>query len=398
MTAIRTVALVSKTAPAVAVAVSLSNEGGVPTQRFRKELIRVGHYVKASDGLEFDVTQETLDHWVLSFGRMQAAGVKVPIPVGHTQDVTANRGWLVGLERQGDSLYGIAELVGTDALALAACSDVSIFVPAVHVDGHGNQYLRPITHVALVTDPVVPGLAGFQAIAASLASGLELTVLNRKDAIAMADALPVPAAPAASDASTGSDTTSTILASLKTQIGKAFVDLDWAGFQAKARDLFKVKDTITKLLGDDDPANDQEAVDAAAAVAASLATAVPSVAVSLSQTPDPMMVSLLADNRRMKLAARVAAGKLTPAQADLLTKQYIGDGGAAISLSMSKGVDDGFDALLGVFDQAVGTTLGERTGGQTIGLSLGNPNNGGKNPLVANAEARAAKAKADAQR
>ncbi len=136
--------------------------GGQPVRRFTKEVIRAGRYVKAADGLSFQVTLETLDHWVSVFRAMRAAGVRVPVPVTHTDDPEANRGWLVDLQRSGESLVGTIDLVGADAIRLAGTCDVSIYSPAEHIDGHGNRYVRPILHVALCTDPVVPGLSPFQ--------------------------------------------------------------------------------------------------------------------------------------------------------------------------------------------------------------------------------------------
>ena len=399
-------AFLTTTAPGVPV-LKLSTESGQPAQRFRKELIRVGHYVKATDGLDFDVTREALDHWVMSFGKMKEAGVSVPVPIGHTQDATANRGWVREMFREGDSLYGVIELIGTDAIALAGRTDVSIFSPPASIDGRGTQYLRPITHVALVTDPVVPGLAGFEAIAASLASvnPKDVTILQRKEPIAMADPILTP--PAAPPADAGTDTATQVLNTLKNEIGKAFMEMDDVAFMARVKELLKARTQIKAILGSTEAIAAPEA--AAEAMAASLAKLIgdtvkpvaPPVAASLAKTPDPMLVQLAADNRRMKLDVRVAAGKMTPAQRDLLVKQYVGDDGAAIALSLSKGIDDGFETLLKVFDASAGTSvLGEKTGAQILGLSLGNPNNdgGGVNPLVANAEKRAKAAKELAQR
>ncbi len=148
---------------------------GVPTRRYHKALIRVGEYVKAAAGERFTVTPELLSHWARTFGQMKANGVEVAMPVTHERagDPDANRGYVEDLFVEGDTLIGVCRLIGEDALLAAARSDVSIFAPATFTDGKGHQYKRPIVHVALVTDPVIPGLGAFIPLAASLAAGTD---------------------------------------------------------------------------------------------------------------------------------------------------------------------------------------------------------------------------------
>ncbi len=150
-----------ETAPAM----ELAGDDGL--KRFSKELIRVGKYVKASAGQTFEVTSAVLDHWVQTFSQWIAGGNKVSIPLGHetVNNPDKNQGWVTGLKRVGDSLFGIMELLNPD---LALVTDVSIGVPAEFTDGKGTRYVRPITHVALTTKPVVPGLGAFEAMSLSL--------------------------------------------------------------------------------------------------------------------------------------------------------------------------------------------------------------------------------------
>ncbi len=145
--------------------------GGSAERRYRKELIRVGSYVKVEDGIEFEVTHRTLRHWIGEFARMKANGVRVPIPNGHHNAGNAdqNRGYVEALIVDGDALYMECRLIGRDAIQAAERADVSIFVPPQLVDGKGNVYVQPIEHVALCTDPVVPGLGEFVPLAASRA-------------------------------------------------------------------------------------------------------------------------------------------------------------------------------------------------------------------------------------
>ncbi len=145
-----------KTAPASELGLS---QGGLT--QFKKELIRVGDYIKDSTQQRFSVVKDTLNHWVRTFDLWLANGNKVSIPIGHEKagDADRNQGWVTALSVEGDSLYGIMELKDP---ALALTSDVSIYVPVEVVDGQGIMYKAPITHIALCTDPVIPGLESFE--------------------------------------------------------------------------------------------------------------------------------------------------------------------------------------------------------------------------------------------
>ena len=138
--------------------------------RYRKELIKVGKYVKDSTKQAFEVTKETLEHWVSEFNKWVNAGNRVPIPLGHAREglPEANQGWVTAMVVEGKSLFGIMEILDPD---LALTTDVSICVEPQVVDGKGHKYKSIITHVALCTDPVVPGLGEFETL--SLSKGIK---------------------------------------------------------------------------------------------------------------------------------------------------------------------------------------------------------------------------------
>jgi len=150
--------------------------------KYRKELIKVGHYIKASTNQKFTITKQTLEHWVNEFNRWVTNGNKVPIPPGHDKanDPEANQGWVTSLFVEGDSLFGILELLNPD---LAKVTDVSISVPAEVVDGGGNKYKSPIDHVALCVDPVIGGLKDF--VKLSLSKGANKMEFLKKIAKAL---------------------------------------------------------------------------------------------------------------------------------------------------------------------------------------------------------------------
>lgn len=147
--------------------IGLSNSG---LKQFRKELIRVGKYVKDSTKQSFDITSAMLAHWVAEFAKWIKNGNKVPIPLGHeyADQPEKNVGWVTSLFIEGNSLFGILELIDPQ---LALLTDVSIAVPDEVIDGNGIKYRQPIVHVALTTQPVVTGLEGFEKMSLSLNEG-----------------------------------------------------------------------------------------------------------------------------------------------------------------------------------------------------------------------------------
>ena len=140
-------------------------EGDIPIRRYKKPLIKVGKYCKDSDGLEFEVTEDLLLHWKNTVTEMSDNGIKIPVPLGHTEN---NKGFLKSAYIEGETLIGVIDLVVADAEELSKTQDVSIFVPPKFTDGKGVTYRRPIRHVALTSYPVIPGLGEFEAVAASL--------------------------------------------------------------------------------------------------------------------------------------------------------------------------------------------------------------------------------------
>jgi hypothetical protein len=160
------IVLLALAASPVATSAVISESGAV-TQTYVKDLIRVGEWVMPQSGVKFSVTNEDLDHWVKTFETMQAAGVKVHVPSGHTDDADKNRGWVLAMFRDGDVLKGQLKIIGEDAIAAAVRNEVSIYVPPTLTDGKGNTYERPIAHVALTPTPVISGQGGWVPIAAS---------------------------------------------------------------------------------------------------------------------------------------------------------------------------------------------------------------------------------------
>jgi len=151
-----------------------ADDKGVKTQRFVKDLITAGTWYKGNQA--HDVPVERLNHWADTFAAMSKAGVKVPLPLGHTNDADKNRGYVADMFVRDNAdgkptLYMAADLIGEDAIALANRVEVSINAEPELKAGDGKTFSDCLTHVALVTDPVVNGQGPFVKLAASRGGG-----------------------------------------------------------------------------------------------------------------------------------------------------------------------------------------------------------------------------------
>ena len=145
------------------------------------------------------------------------------------------------------------------------------------------------------------------------------------------------------------------------------------------------------------PDDEEEELSQAPAAAAGQATAAGKL-VKESTTREfaaahPMVIQTLTENRSLKIDKLVEAGTVTPAQAEALKKQYASEAAVKLALSSEK-ADDGFDAILKVFDMGTGgVKAGEKSGAQVMSLSDTRKGGDKKNGLIENAKARAERAK-----
>ena len=312
----------------------VEGDDGVPRRRFRKELIKVGTYVKDSANIEFEVTSDTLRHWEASFAKMKANGVKVSIPSTHAGagDPDKNRGYVEDMFVDGDSLVMSCEMVGEDAILAAAKSDVSIFSPEELVDGKGNRYERPIEHVAMCTDPVVPGLGEFIPLAASLKES-KMDLKKLQEAFGIKEELTT-------------ENVEALVLSAHADLVKGHEELG-EKFKALEASISKGK---TK--------------------------------------PDPELIRLSSDNRKMKLDGLVAAGRITPAVCTKLSKLFVD--AEPVALSLSNGTGSQFDLIFDALKENDPVILKEVSGQQ---VELSNPLKPVKNALEADADRRVEEAK-----
>ena len=244
----------------------LSFDGLMP--KFRKELIKVGNYIKDSTSQSFTVAQDTLNHWVKTFDLWLANGNKVSIPNSHNEagNAVENQGWVTRLYVEGESLFGEMELRNPE---LALTSDVSIYVPEEAVDGNGIKYSWPITHIALTTCPVIPGLESFE----------------------------------------------------KLELSKGDIKMDVLKTVSKKLGLSGEKATEANVL---------LALDALLVPVPNPAKEPAKVTVD---DINPAVTKLVSENREIKLSGLVKAGLITPACKDVIVAKYVAPKAVALELS-----------------------------------------------------------------
>lgn len=350
--------ILASAATALVAASGVTTEAGQPVQRFVKDIIRTGDYLDPHSGKRFSVTTEDLDHWAKTFSLMDAAGVRVPVPEEHTSKPSANRGYVRAMFREGETLRASIDLIGAAAIALAATNDVSIYVPPSFTDGKGNTYDRPITHVAITTYPVVPGMNPFTPIIASGASG---------DSAEKAPVLRL---------ATGASSMETLKA-----IAAA------CGISADGLDESALAQAITAKIGEwktkMSAADAKSQTDATALAAAH--KSIEELKGEKTREPDPMVLKLSGKNRAMELRQLMTEGYITPdAEKRLLAAWVEGD---ALKLSLDPNSDGLFEQTVAAIRVTKPTALKAHIDGQTLQLSRVTPGaNTDDQPIKADAE------------
>jgi hypothetical protein len=405
----------------------LSDQG---PRTYLKELVHVGDFQKKdADGeLNFSIDDDLLRHWKNTFDKMLEEGVDVPLPVEHTSDPEANRGKIVGMRlgwnRRGErALFGIVQFRDEDAAKLANSTDVSIYVPPDFTSGNGTRYERPIRHVALTTQPVIPGLDKFKTIAASFVPGglSQMTPANLNEATTMVGVSPALQKIAqamgivAQDTGDDNDAVSAAIvdnfhklqkvnnglrASIKSlKMALAEIDDDEVrGHKPGQADAEGYEDDGEMSL-EDNPFLDPEDED----VGESLRIKRQLDQVGGTQNVPPGLRAsfgpILRENRERQLTDLVREGCIDRAVAADLYKQYCSDHIIALSLAHAAPNDD-FHTLIATLKKNSRRPMHEQTGPQADrALALAHPDGSyDRDPrassLVKNAERRASQAAA----
>ena len=141
---------------------------------FEKQIAYVDDFYKASEDLEFSITEPLIDHWVCIQNKMKEAGMKVPMPSRHTEEAGFKKAEVLSLSKRNDSqgrvgLFSKLKFDDSKAADDYKSSGVSIYVKSdVTVPTTKELLTYPITHVAFTDYPVLPGMDEFVKIAASM--------------------------------------------------------------------------------------------------------------------------------------------------------------------------------------------------------------------------------------
>jgi len=132
-------------------------------RRVWKELIREGQWINTDAGFTLDVDGDRLRRWLANFEAMTEAGIRVPVPWGHSYDARDNAGFVETLEVRDDALWGLLHVPDAgdaEKLGRTVCG-VSVSVNPNFIDGTGRRWGEVIEHVALTNYPVVTGQGEF---------------------------------------------------------------------------------------------------------------------------------------------------------------------------------------------------------------------------------------------
>ena len=319
-----------------------TDENGVPRRRYVKDMIRVGKYKHPRDGWELDVTVEKIDEWIEKFRQMKAAGVDVEIAKDHSMKADDVVGYVVDMYREGDTLYGVHEMRGSDAIDLAArVKNVSVLIDRDYVDGKGNKYGEVIVHSALVQQPVVPGQSDFKAIAASRSGGevQEVPMLLSGD-FEMANS-------------------DEVLEKLRELAG-----LDEGDEQV-------VMSKLTEMISELKTA--KEAAEAKIKELESSNAELIAASKAANEQVDPDVLEERAETAEEKLQSLVEKAKITPAVAKKLQAALIGDSGARNAYALTRKAS-GMDVplakqILEALKENDPVELGEKTKAQSVALA-----------------------------
>ena len=137
--------------------VTRAGEGLPDGARFWKELIREGEWQNARAGFTLLVDRDRLERWRDRFAAMGDAGIRVPVPWGHSYDPRDNAGFVEEVELRDGGLWGLLNVPDAeDAAKLGkTVQGVSVSINPDFVDGTGRGWGEVIEHVALTNYPVV---------------------------------------------------------------------------------------------------------------------------------------------------------------------------------------------------------------------------------------------------
>lgn len=342
----------TSTAPAGGVS---KNAAGAPVQKFVKDLISVGRlYGGGGKHQDFRITKDdhspkdgrfSLRHFCEQFKRMKSAGVDVPTPAGHSNEAEDNRGFLRDVFTQGNTLYGVIEAIGEDAIQLASRSKVSINVIDQITSGSGDVFEHPINHVALVTDPVVPNQQEFVALSASQKKEETQTIVLSTEQTNMED-----------EQKNEGDKTQEKQGSPAIEKIAKLLGVEVADGEDLSKAVIAYIEAMKAKKEGDNKKDDKKEDDKKEGGGQ------PSVAASL----DRNMSKILVENAELKLSRLVEGGNITPACREKFIKRFVGSANQPNALTLSANQNGGsiLDDVVEILGSNDPVSLREKTKSQ----------------------------------
>lgn len=135
---------------------------------FRKEMLRVGTWSHPdAPGGKLEVTEEMFDRIISNFHRRVRDNV--PVPLGHDMDAISNSGHVIGVEKEGDRLYGLIEIKDDEIaedIEKGLLTGGSALINLNHVDYESGEEHGPVlVHWAITNAPYIKGLAPYETVA-----------------------------------------------------------------------------------------------------------------------------------------------------------------------------------------------------------------------------------------
>ena len=150
--------------------------------KFWKELIREGRWINAKAGFTLQVDRGRLAQWARNFHEMADAGIRVPVPWGHSYDPRDNAGFVEEIELRDGGLWALLNVPdeGDAAKLGSTVRAVSVSINPGFVDGSGRDWGEVIEHVALTNYPVVTDQEDFIQASSDGGEGKRAIMLERE--------------------------------------------------------------------------------------------------------------------------------------------------------------------------------------------------------------------------
>ena len=140
--------------------------------QYRKMIAKFGKWVNPLFPIEY---MELDKEWATQVKANFDAKVidRVPVPLNHTDDVSANTGEVIELQVEADGLYAVMEI--RDWKTVGDINDELIFDVSISFDWNyvdtekGIEHGPVLLHVALVNNPYLKGMGGFEKTEAQIA-------------------------------------------------------------------------------------------------------------------------------------------------------------------------------------------------------------------------------------